>query len=234
MATQDPRNLGVASDQPMVSAYAAPRVGTTTVFWRVLERIGKMQGGTSETDAVIDNTDQTKFHQYFLRSTATGGTATGFYMTLDGYDVGAVNTMHLWAAIKKAGAVSRGGSALDATFCLPKDFSVTGVIGEAHPIYAHLRMEDEVRNIQGTYCGMKMTNQIKVGNVLPAGTFFIRYYDTGPVWTPFLFGFSGVTPGVGRFIEDASAAAGVATWYLRCRMTTGATGYIPVYNAHMA
>ena len=232
MAYQDPRNLEVFQAQRMESVYAAPRVGTTTVFWRTLERVGKMQGGTSASDAVIDGTTNARWFEFFFRTTATSGTNRGFYMQLDTTGVGAANTMQLWSCLKTAGAVTRGGSALHAIGYLAKDVSCTGTIGELMGINAHLIMEDEVRNVQGSYYALKVSHEIKAGNVLPTVVAMTNYYDVGPVWTPFFWNLS-FTVGVGRAVETYSTNAGAAVFCLRVRCPDASVGYIHVYNAHI-
>lgn len=243
MVLQDPRNLEVEQAQPIESAWANPRSGTTTVFWRVLERIGKMAGGhaivtdpvlTGPTTPVIDNANGAKFHEYYLQSGAIGGTARGFYMQFDGTGVGAVNTMQLWSVIRKAGAVSRGGSALHANAYLAADASCTGTIGELSGVHAHLIMEAEARNVQGSYYALKVANELKLGNVLPIVVALTNYQDVGPVWTPFFCNLS-VTAGVGRCVETHSAVGATSpVFYLRVRCPDASVGYIPIYAQHQA
>jgi len=108
----------------------------------------------------------------------------------------------------------------------------TGISGEAHAMESKMRVAEESRVVQGTYAAHKFTNQFKTGNTMPASTFFHRFYDVGPVYTPLMFDFSGLTAGAAYCIEADIGAQGTPAYYLRVKMPNGSTGYICILGNH--
>jgi len=73
----DPRNLEVFQAQRMESVHANPRSGTTTTFFRVLERIAGIEGGTGTSDFVISDVASKVWLKFYVQSTYAGSAYPG-------------------------------------------------------------------------------------------------------------------------------------------------------------
>jgi len=183
--------------------------------------------GTPISSAVDDKI----FFGIYLKS--TGGSAHGLRIELEktSATAGAPRVLTLRAYLKHAsGHAPSGANCVDAQTEL--ETGNTGISGEAHAMESKMRVAEENRVVQGTYACHKFTNQFKTGNTMPATTFFHRYYDVGPVYTPLMFDFSGLTAGTAYCIEQDTGAQGTPAYYLRVKMPNGSTGYICILGDH--
>lgn len=183
--------------------------------------------GTPITSAVDDKI----FFGIYLKS--TGSSAHGLRIELQktSASAGAPRTLTVRCELRHAsGNAPSGANCIDAQTELYA--GNTGISGEAHAMESKMRVAAETRVVQGTYCCHKFTNQFKAGNTMPAGTFFHRYYDVGPVYTPLMYDFSGLVAGASNCIEADTGAQGTPAYYLRVKMPNGATGYICVLGNH--
>ena len=184
--------------------------------------------GTVHTSATVDE----KFIHFSFQSTSATGSVHAMRIDLEQTvnTTGAPRALTLRTDLKHpSGHTISGGNCVDAQIQLYT--GNTGISGEMHAMESKMRIAEETRNVQGTYCAHKFTNQIKTGNTMPATTFFHRFYDVGPVYTPLMFDFSGLTAGASNCIVANTAALAAAEYFLRVKSPDGGTGYIPILSA---
>jgi len=163
---------------------------------------------------------------------SSGSSAHGLRIELDktSSTAGAPRTLTVRSTLShSSGNTPSGANCIDAQTELAT--GNTGISGEAHAMESKMRVAQEDRVIQGTYAAHKFTNQFKTGNTMPAGTFFHRFYDVGPVYTPLMFDFSGLTAGSSNCIVVNTAALQTAAYFLRVKMPNASTGYIPILGS---
>ena len=176
-------------------------------------------------------TDDKIFMGVYLES--SGSSAHGLRIELEktSSTAGAPRTLTVRSTLgHSSGNAPSGANCIDAQTELAT--GNTGISGEAHAMESKMRVAEESRVVQGTYATHKFTNQFKTGNTMPASTFFHRYYDVGPVYTPLMYDFSGLTAGAAYCIEEDTGAQGTPAYYLRVKMPSGSTGYICILGNH--
>ena len=186
--------------------------------------------GTSSAPIITDVADK-KFFSMYLRSTSISGSVYGMRIDLEqtGLTTGAPRALTLRTdLLHPSGHAVSGGNCVDAQIQLYTGND--GISGEMHAMESKFRIAEESRNVQGTYCAHKFTAQIKTGNTMPAGTFFLRFYDVGPVRVPLFADFSGLTAGGSNCIVANTAALASAEYFLRVKSPDGGTGYIPILS----
>ena len=186
--------------------------------------------GTSALPIISDVADK-KFVSFQFRGTSSGS-VYGMRIDLEQtvLSSGAPRALTLRTDLKHpSGHALQGGNCLDAQIQLYTGND--GIAGEMHAMESKFRIAEESRTIQGTYCAHKFTAQIKTGNTMPAGTFFLRFYDVGPVRVPLFADFSGLTAGASNCIVANTAALASAEYFLRVKSPDGGTGYIPILSA---
>ena len=201
--------------------------GTPTVTSLTTSSFALGTSSSPETSA----TDDKIFMGVYLSS--SGSSAHGLRIELEktSSTAGAPRTITVRSTLShSSGNTPSGANCIDAQTELAT--GNTGISGEAHAMESKMRVAEENRVIQGTYAAHKFTNQFKTGNTMPAGTFFHRFYDVGPVYTPLMFDFSGLTAGAAYCIEADSGAQGTPAYYLRVKMPNGSTGYMCILGNH--
>jgi len=232
-ATQNSR-LGIASTNNLLTISggipawtATPTVTSLTTTSLTTSSFALGTSSSPETSA----TDDKIFMGVYLAS--SGSSAHGLRIELEktSSTAGAPRTLTVRSTLgHSSGNAPSGANCIDAQTELAT--GNTGISGEAHAMESKMRVAEESRVVQGTYAAHKFTNQFKTGNTMPASTFFHRYYDVGPVYTPLMFDFSGLTAGAAYCIEEDTGGQGTPAYYLRVKMPNGSTGYICILGNH--
>jgi len=245
----DPRNLDLAKDELIVSAHANPRSGTTTVFFRMLERVAGIEGGTSASDYVISDVAGKKWLKFYAQTTHVNTASTA-----------ADQVSLLFCQLSQNSAVT--WASICAKFILRvdtpspgKNYMLTGLHAEAvvadtveDPMGticgAHFRVGREDSTLayevtKGTWYALKLSAQFgaNIDTGLSNITAFIALDNDGAGanhmgWTLDL---AGLTATADRAVQThADDTDNKPTYYLHVNCPDANHGYIPIYPTHRA
>jgi len=244
----DPRNLNVAQAQRVESAHANPRSGTTTKFFRVLERVAGIEGGTGITDFVESNEGAKDWLKFYVQDAHIGAVAGGSvikaYMSLTGPCTwgGTVGYFEVRVDTPKASGNARNMRAVQGV--------LTCGDGADHPLgsaYAgqftvgYQNQTDALLIDQCTHRCINLVSQfgtnVTVNTALTAWA-FIGLEENGAsatAHTGFFLDCLGVRTDANGAVPVHSAVGAISpTYYLRVRNPAGGLGYIPIYPQHLA
>ena len=237
----DPRNLDLASNQPIESVHANPRSGTTTVFFRCLERVAGIEGGTGTSDFVESNEPARDWLKFYVRmSPTTGGDPhiLKAYLSIYGVSVwgGVAGMFQTRIDTPLANGQVGNAGALDAwcTIGAGAD-TITGLLyGAVAMVGAEARAV--AKQMTGTYYALFLASHWGTNVTVTDTASFIGLQDWGGGDAmPFFLDTDSITAAVGSSVETHSAVGATSpVFYLRVKCPNASVGYIPIYAQHQA
>lgn len=222
--------MGINAD-PRGGGNADIRLFKIGNYW-ALPNLGFLSGGTSAATAVSSADPDTKFLNFYTKSTAPSGDARGIYMrlALDGAGTGGGEAGRFYTVL---GAALTGGGThgIHATLELAAAGSQSGLSAS---VRATLAAVAATKTLTGTYAALELESDFKTGNTVDGQKVsFIRATDLGDVKMPYLFDFSTLVAGdTLSAIQADSGAVSTIYGYARVLCPGGAVGYICIYAAH--